>query len=191
MLQEFKKALFKKAQMTPEEFYRTCDITYQMVIPVSVFESKLKSFNYFDISEKNIQRLIRILDEDMEGNITLHEYYNALEAYDCRGETSTPFDDDPMYASFQNMALYKLVKVLIDRNISNDELFRMIDVSNDGDISIMELKAELKKFGDFQEKELHAIRKFFDLDHNGSIDEKEFYTQIAKAEKSYQTHMNK
>jgi hypothetical protein len=100
ILQEFKKALLKKAKMTPEEFYRTIDLQYQMCITVTVFKKKLQSYNNFDISAKNIARLICILDEDMEGNISLHEYYNALEAYDCRGEDVTPFDDDPMYANF-------------------------------------------------------------------------------------------
>jgi Ca2+-binding EF-hand superfamily protein len=127
----------------------------------------------------------------MEGNISLHEYYNALEAYDCRGEDVTPFDDDPMYANFQHMALFKLVKVLRDRSIAHDELFRMIDASGDGIIDIIELKDVLKTFGDFHEKELHTIKKFFDIDNNGDIEEPEFMMQIKKAENQYDAHLNK
>jgi Ca2+-binding EF-hand superfamily protein len=41
-----------------------------------------------------------MLDEDMEGSISLHEYYNTLEAYDCRAEDETPFDDDPDRTNF-------------------------------------------------------------------------------------------
>jgi Ca2+-binding EF-hand superfamily protein len=73
------------------------------------------------------------------------------------------------------MALFKLIKVLRDRSIANDELFRMIDSSGDNIIDIIELKAVLKTFGDFHEKELHTIKKFFDIDNNGDIDEPEFF----------------
>jgi Ca2+-binding EF-hand superfamily protein len=153
-----------------------------MCITVQVFKNKLLSFNNLGMSAKSINRLIAILDEDMEGSITLHEYYNALEAYNCRGEQMTPFDDDPMYANFQHMALFKLVKVLRDRSIASDELFRMIDSSGDNIIEILELKEVLKTFGDFHEKELHSIKTYFDLDNNGSIEESEFMMQLKKAE---------
>jgi len=38
------------------------------------------------LSKGQIARIILILDEDMEGNITLAEYQNALEAYGQSGE---------------------------------------------------------------------------------------------------------
>ena len=160
-----------------------------MCVTIQVFKAKLKAYSNFGMSEKNLGRLLAILDEDMEGTISLHEYYNALEAYDCRGEDVTPFDDDPMYANFQHMALFKLIKVLRDRSIAKDELFRMIDSSGDGTIDILELKQVLKSFGDFHEKELHSIKKFFDIDNNGDIDESEFIMQLKKAENKYDMHM--
>ena len=177
--------------MTPEEFFRSIDVQYQMSITVSSFKKKLQMYENLGISVKNIEHLIRILDEDMEGSISLHEFYNALEAYDCRGEDVTPFDDDPMYAKFQHMALFKLIKVLRERDIADDELFRMIDYSGDGAIDIMELKEVLKTFGDFHEKELHTIKKFFDIDNNGDISEPEFMMQIKKANSKYDQHFAK
>lgn len=156
-----------------------------MCVTNTAFNQKLKMYDNLGMSAKNIQHLVLILDEDMEGTISLHEYYNALEAYDCRGEDVTPFDDDPMYANFQHMALFKLIKVLRERSIADDELFRMIDFSADGIIDIMELKEVLKSFGDFHEKELHTIKKFFDIDNNGDIDEPEFMMQIKKAQNKY------
>ena len=71
--------------------------------------------------------------------------------------------------------MFRLIKVTRDRRIKNDELFRMIDSSGDGKIDLKELKEVLKSFGDFQEKELFAIQKYFDIDGDGTIEEKEFY----------------
>ncbi len=41
---------------------------------------------WVSLSKAQISRLIMILDEDLEGSITLEEYMNALEAYGCAGE---------------------------------------------------------------------------------------------------------
>lgn len=45
------------------------------------------------LSKGQVSRLILILDEDMESNITLQEYYNALEAYNCAIENHHALDD--------------------------------------------------------------------------------------------------
>ena len=67
-----------------------------------------------------------------------------------------------------------MVTVLRERQISAEELFRMADLSGDGSIDIDELKSCLKGIGGCQEKELHAIRTYLDIDGNGDIDEDEF-----------------
>ena len=59
----------------------------------------------------------------------------------------------------------------------------MTDVSNDGSIDTLELKQVLNSLGEFQEKELHSIKTFFDIDNNGSIDEDEFMSQLKRAAK--------
>jgi len=71
-----------KKCLTPEAFYRVCDDSYARSVPTKKFENMLKVFN-LQLSRAQVSRLILILDEDMEGNITLEEYYNALEAYAC------------------------------------------------------------------------------------------------------------
>ena len=63
----------------------------------------------------------------MEGNITLEEYYNALEAYSCCGETHASLDSSDVYVTFQQKAVFKLLDIIKDRNISYQELFRMCD----------------------------------------------------------------
>jgi len=55
------------------------------------------------------------LDEDMEGNITLEEYYNALEAYNCSGEKHIPTDGTDYALSFEHKAMFKLLNVLVER----------------------------------------------------------------------------
>ena len=49
----------------------------------------------------------------------------------------------------------------------------------------MELKDCLKAHGGFTEKELYSIMKYMDIDGDGSIDKKEFLSQIKKSNKLY------
>ena len=121
------------------------------------------------------------MDEDNNGIINISEYYNALEAYNCRGEVIGPFDDDPSNLKFEHQALFRLVKILRERNLAFEELFKKADTSGDGLIDLLELKAFLDDFGGFQEKELHSIKNYLDIDKDGSIDKKEFLIQMKKA----------
>jgi hypothetical protein len=54
----------------------------------------------------------------MEGTITLEEYYNALEAYNCAGEKHYPYDGTDYYVSFEHKAMFKLLTILKDRRMS-------------------------------------------------------------------------
>ena len=130
-----------------------------------------------------------ILDEDMEGNITLDEFYNALEAYGCSGEKHWPTDGTDYYVGFEHKAMFKLLTILKDRNITYQELFRSCDVNNDGDVNIKELEAVLTGFSaEFYQKDTQAIHNFFDIDKNNSCTEAEFMTQLAKAERLHAAH---
>ena len=124
----------------------------------------------------------------MEGNITLQEFYNALEAYNCSGEKHTQIDD--YYVAFEHRAMFKFLQILKERNISHQELFRSCDVNNDGNITIRELENVIQGISpEFYLKETQAIHNFFDIDRNGLCSEKEYMTQIAKAEVLF-THHN-
>jgi len=113
----------------------------------------LSNFN-LNLSRGQVSRLILILDEDMEGNITLEEYYNALEAYGCSGEKHFALDGSDYYCSFEHRAMFKLLNILKDRNISYQELFRSCDVNNDGDVNIKELESVLTGFSaEFYQKD--------------------------------------
>ena len=75
--------------------------------------------------------MIIILDEDLEGNITIQEYYDALEAYNCCGEKHGPMNDHDNYISFEHKAIFKLCRILKERKMTNDEFFRSCDVNGD------------------------------------------------------------
>lgn len=62
-----------KKNLTPEAFFRVCDSDYTKSVPVSKFKQALQSFN-LQLSRGQVSRLVLILDEDVEGNITLEEY---------------------------------------------------------------------------------------------------------------------
>ena len=68
------------------------------------------------------------------------EFYNALEAYDQVGEEHYDPDGSDYYAPFEHRAMFTLLSILKDRNISYDELFRACDVDNSGDIDIKEME---------------------------------------------------
>jgi Ca2+-binding EF-hand superfamily protein len=113
-----------------------------------------------------------ILDEDMEGNITLEEYYDALEAYGCAGENHTALDGSDHYLNVQHRAVFKLLAILKDRQISHRELFRSCDVNNDKDVNLRELEIVLTGLSaEFYQKDTQAIHNFFDMDKNHSCTE--------------------
>lgn len=61
------------------------------------------------MTRAQLSRLIMILDEDIEGNITLEEYNNALEAYGVSGEIHKPTDGSVIYHPFEHRCLFKLI----------------------------------------------------------------------------------
>ena len=115
-----------------------------------------------------------IFDEDFSGAITIDEYYFALDTYNCRVEGHSPFDKDPNWEPYTHRSIIKFVAAMKERDLTDDEFFRMIDVSNDGFIQIAEMEAVIKIFSDFSSKELHSVYKFFDIDENGVIDKTEY-----------------
>lgn len=167
-LKGFKEKLWKKCEMTLESLFRICDSSYEQAFSAAHFKEKLETLE-LGLSGAEINRLIGIFDEDLSGQITIYEYYSALEAYHVRSDEPSPFDDDPQSLQFIHQSAFRLVKVMRDRNIEPDELFRLIDVSGDEVIVLAELKECLRSFGDFQQKELFAIREFFDIDGDGQI----------------------
>jgi len=68
-LKEFKLRLGKKG-LTPEAFFRICDTTYQQTITVDQFKTALKTHKIW-LSRGQNKRMELIMDEDMEGHITL------------------------------------------------------------------------------------------------------------------------
>jgi hypothetical protein len=48
-----------------------------------------------------MSRLIMILDEDIEGIVTLEEFTNALEAFGVSGEKHKPMDGSVLHHTFQ------------------------------------------------------------------------------------------
>jgi hypothetical protein len=54
-----------------------------------------------------------------------------------------------------------------------------------------EIKAVLKSIGDFRERDLHAVKRFFDLDGDGVVSLEEFISQIKKAELKYTAYVKR
>jgi Ca2+-binding EF-hand superfamily protein len=190
VLQEFKQRLAKKG-LTPESFYRACDDTYSKTVPVEKFKQMLLNFN-LQLSRAQTSRLVLILDEDMEGNITLEEFYNAIEAYGTQGEKHGPIDGSDYYVSFEHRAMFKLLNIMGERNISYMELFRSCDVNNDQDVNISELETVLTGLSaEFYQKDVTAIHNFFDIDKNNLCTESEFLSQLKKAERLLIQHQER
>lgn len=176
-LQELKIRLARKG-LTPEAFYRVCDTKLSKSISTERFKSMIHNFK-LELSRGQIARLILILDEDQEGNITLQEYYNALEAYDQSGEEHYDPNGSDYYAPFEHRAMFTLLTILADRKIQYDELFRACDVDNSGDIDIKELENVLQSYSaEFYQKDCVAIHNFFDTNKDHRCSQEEFFAQI-------------
>ena len=133
------KSRLRKRGLTPEAFFRVCDTEMKRSVPVDRFKSMLNNFK-LELSRGQISRLALILDEDMEGTISLEEYYNALEAYGQHGEDHSTLDGSGFYVPFEHKAVFKLLQILKDRGITPDQLFRSCDVDGSGTMSVNELE---------------------------------------------------
>jgi len=79
---------------------------------VDVFRQRLQDIG-INLTKSQLSRLIMILDEDIEGTISLEEYMNALEAYGCSGERHRSLDSGSVLSqSFQHRSLFKLITEL-------------------------------------------------------------------------------
>jgi len=114
-----------------------------------------------------MSRLLLILDEDMNGDISIDEYQNGLEAYGCTGEKPCATDGTDYYVPFDHRAMFKLLTILSERGVSHGEFYRMCDVNDDADVNIKELESVLRSFSaEFYVKDTQAIHNFFDIDRN-------------------------
>lgn len=115
-----------------------------------------------------------ILDEDMEGNITREEYYNALEAYNVSGEKHKSLDG-ATYHPFEHRCLFKLISELRKKDISFLEMFNACDINDDTRVNISEINRFVEGLTpDIKQKELHSLMNYLDIDKNGLVDKDEF-----------------
>ena len=91
--------LKNKANLTPEAFFRACDFKYEKKVSNEYFKLQLAKYK-LQLSRGQQSRLVIILDEDMEGTISLQEFYDALEAYECEGEEHQPIDGSNFHVHF-------------------------------------------------------------------------------------------
>ena len=128
---------------------------------------------------------MQIMDEDCSGDITKQELYFALDLYQCNTEKVT--DTDKL--SPQLESVFKLIKVMKERRMSGDDLFRMIDVDKNHSLALSELEEVLKTLEDdkteFTKKEIKSIHDFFDINNDGEVSEKEFLSQVKDATKKH------
>jgi hypothetical protein len=85
------------------------------------------------LTKNYVNRLLNIFDEGKTGIISIFEYYNALDTYECRGEDGYPFKKD---MPFWKKSVFKFIIVLNDRNINMQEIFRLNDPQNTRSIRI-------------------------------------------------------
>ena len=60
-------------------------------------EHFIKLLGKHGLDGKDTAKLIKIFDEDGNGDISLQEFYNALDTYNCRGEPDvSPFGPESL-----------------------------------------------------------------------------------------------
>lgn len=148
-MNDYKRAL-EKIGLTPEGFFRLCDVKYQQEISEQSFFMMLEQYDVV-LQSPILNRLIAVLDEDGNSMITLDEYYGALETYQCRVELDSPYGAEGV-PSYQKRTLIKFVNAMRQREMTSDELFDQINSDGNDYIDLEELRATLNKFGTFNEK---------------------------------------
>jgi len=124
-----------------------------------------------------LARIVLILDEDMNGTISLEEYQNALEAYGCSGETHYDPNGGSYYCNFDQRAVFKMLDILQQRKMTHRDFFNSCDTDDNFEIDVKELQTFLFSLSsEFTQKHIYAIHNFFDIDKNGVCDENEFMT---------------
>ncbi len=125
-----------------------------------------------------------ILDEDIEGTISLEEYMNALEAYGCSGERHRSLDSGSVLSqSFQHRSLFKLITELQKKDITFLEMYNACDLEDDGKAQLSEVRNFIEGLSsDFKQKEVHALIAYLDIDGNGIITRDEYLRQMTKGE---------
>ena len=116
-----------------------------------------------------------ILDEDIEGHITLEEYNNALEAYAVSGEKHKPLNGSALNHAFEHRCLFKIITELKKKNISSYEMYNACDVNDDSRVNVSEMRNFVEGLSsDFNQKEIHALMNYLDLNNNGVVEKEEF-----------------
>lgn len=188
-MREFAQRLAKRTGLTPEAFFRALDSQYSRAVPCSVFKMELQRLN-LQLSKAQLARLVLALDEDMEGEITLEEYCNALVVYGCSTEQHSGAAGGQCACRFEQRALFKLLSLLAERHISAQEFFNGCDADRDGVVQLEEMEEYLLSLSaDLQQKEIYAVHSFFDLNKDGLCLEKEYKTQMSKAQRLYEAHL--
>lgn len=126
--------------------------------------------------------------------ITLEEYLNALDCYDCRSENYIPasiLNNKGGRLSFKYKSLFQLVEMQRKRKINDEELYRFINTDDNDYIDIDELREALKQIGEFNEKQLFMLKNYFDKDRNGTIEKNEFMEQLWKLQFMYNEYFDK
>jgi len=77
-----------------------------------------------------------ILDEDIEGTITMEEYNHALEAYGVSGERHKPLDGSALHHTLEHKSLFKLILELQRKDIAFLEVFNACDINDDGRVNL-------------------------------------------------------
>ena len=128
-IREFASQLRAK-KLTPESFFRICDSDYTQRVTVANFKENLLSLN-IHLSKSQLSRLIMLLDEDIEGTISIEEYTNALEAYSLSGEKHKPLDGTVLHHTFQQKCMFKMILALQKKNITYSEVYNACDINDD------------------------------------------------------------
>ena len=172
---------------TIEAFYRACDYKQVKNVRVGTFKHQMIKWK-LGISDKNMNRIVAVLDEDKNRIISYDELQFALEAYQCAGE-DTILDSSGLTYSFK--AVFKLVKLIQERGLTVEGLFNMIDIDKNEKLELSEMNQAVGVLGDFKIKEVHMIYNFLDIDNTGRIDKDEFISQMNRANTKYKNHIAK
>ncbi|KAF8641455.1 hypothetical protein AX16_009967 [Volvariella volvacea WC 439] len=137
-----------------------------------------------DEQKHEIKEAFELFDTDKDGLIDYHELRVAMRAlgFDVKKADVLKLLRDHDQKNENMMDFDSFAKIMTDMILQRDPMeeirraFQLFDDDRTGKISLKNLRRVAKEIGDrLEDEELQAMIDEFDLDHDGEINEQEFF----------------
>ena len=187
--------------LTIREVFETMDTDSSGLIMGPELQKGIEEILGENMDSSTIYSILKILDQDDDGNVDPMELIKGLEALDLgidsddtemEGEDLDEEMDDVEYDledETKPSALNSLAKLLDENGVSAQRFFNDLDKDGNGLVSIEELRENFNKQFDeeFDLDEIEILMDELDIDGDGMVDIMEFIERMEELDDHYTT----